>query len=85
MDVCLQRLMGWRLKLTRVHTPKQNNDTNVHTTEQNSDSELNEDDLDYVESEKKDIKVKTVAKYLPPIRYKEHALSHITEDIRALG
>ena len=85
MDLCLQRLMSWRLKLTRVHTTQQNSDTNVHTNEQNSDFELNEDDLDYVESEKKDIKVKIVAKYLPPIRYKEHALSHISEDIRALG
>ena len=86
MDRCLQRLMSWRLKLTRVHTTDQNSDTNLHKNEQNSDFELDEeDDLDYCESEKKDIKVKPVAKYKPPIRYKEHALSHISEDIRALG
>ena len=53
--------------------------------EQNSDFELSDDDLDYIESEKKDVKVKIFAKYKPPIRYKEHALSHISEDIRALG
>ena len=85
MDRCLQRLMSWRMKLTRVHTTKQNSDTDGHTNEQNSDFELSDDDLDYVESEKKDVKVKIVAKYKPPIRYKEHALSHISEDIRALG
>ena len=68
MDLCLQRLMKWRFKLTRITANESNN---VEVT-------------DGFEIDTEEVIV-TKSKYSPPIFYKEHALSHLMQDICNIG
>ena len=68
MDLCLQRLMKWRFKLTRL------------TANESDNVQL----MDDFEIDTEEVMV-TKSKYNPPLFYKEHALSHLMDDIRNLG
>ena len=67
MDLSLQRLMKWRFNLTR----KDSNDKITN-------AEVDLEDYDFDPDIDKEEIVKD-SKYLPPLFYKEHALSHLVE------
>ena len=73
MDLTLQRLMKWRFDLTRKNS-------NYEITNEEVDFEDYDFDTDIDRQ-----KLVKDSKYLPPLFYKEHALSHLVDDLRNIG
>ena len=99
MDSHLDILMNIRMDLTRIENSTNDLESSNYeesdasesdsSTGEDSDSEVS--DIDSICSQESDISDLEDAndtfssKYDPPLRYKEHSISHFCEDIRNIG
>ena len=78
MNNSLDELMNIRLKLTR----QKNDNIHVLVEPDSDDSDIEENDETTEKTEKKQNKK---SKYVPPVTWKEHYLSHYVDDIQNLA
>ena len=89
MDSALISLMNTRLKLTKISVAKvdDNNlecdNSSCNDAEDDKSDEISDDESSDTSGDEEVIN--NLSKYDPPVRYKEHALSHLPEDIRNLA